>query len=275
MLINTTDSPPGSAVPRFVVPNLREADPCRLIDPHVLDTFGAGQHTTPPWLESCEYIIKIREGGNARLRLQFHKPGWGDAEYTNRVGIYWGAAGCQNLRKPATNLSISITTFTYERQARDLCSVTTAITTSAEKIIDDLGGIPATPDRTSGYSHASYNACDTLDDTDFGKFGLAPVQPIPGLPTGPVPGAGRTAPTSVSGSDWVIYIPMTSEHRRHSSAQRRHSMTPTKKMRCLCRHQPRDRVTAEMFHVSVEGTVAASRCDAATAFATTVEANLS
>jgi hypothetical protein len=105
----------------------------------------------------------------------------GDAEYTNRVGIYWGAAGCQNLRKPATNLSISITTFTYERQARDLCSITTAITTSAEKIIDDLGGVPSTPNRTSGYSHASHNVCDALDDTDLGKFGFAPARPIPGF----------------------------------------------------------------------------------------------
>lgn len=41
--------------------------------------------------------------------------------------------------------------------------------------------MPYTPNRTSGYSHAGHNACDTLDHATFSKHGLDPTNRTAGF----------------------------------------------------------------------------------------------
>ncbi|HEU0089393.1 MAG TPA: hypothetical protein VFQ77_17415 [Pseudonocardiaceae bacterium] len=253
----------------------READPCLLIDENALRSFGTPSLATSPWLQGCEYVIDNPEGGDARLRVQFRSPDPKEPEYDERIVKIEGAPGCESRRELTAQLAVTVAAFTHSDNPVDLCAITRAATTVADNIIDQKG-VPYIPGRTSNYSHASYRACDLLDNATFSNHGLDPIHRNTGfgnwtcywtmadntvvgvlLGLGDLDYGDYGEPTTmIAGKDafldrgqepCVVYV----VHRSGSTA------------------------TAEMFHVSVEGPLDVNqRCDLAAKLAKAVEEKL-
>ena len=278
MLTGSTDEPqePSAADPGLR--SLRDADPCLLIDTNALRAFGTPRRATSPWVEGCEVAIDTPNGGEARLRVQFHNVERTTSVYDKKGVDFEGAKdACQSSRVPTDQISVKITAFNRGSKPIDLCAMTRAATTTVDDIIVKNGEIPTTLNRTAGYSHASHNACDTLDHALFHKHGLEQTYRKTGFANWTCfwdmkDGTQVAVFFRLDESDYGTYY----GDRREKPGQDAFQDT-SERNSCGFYVVHRSGPTAtKMFHVTVEGPLTADRrCDLAHDFAFAVEEKLS
>ncbi|MGH3932279.1 MAG: protein kinase domain-containing protein, partial [Pseudonocardiaceae bacterium] len=299
IVLRTPMDPPGNtrspSAPSLdlAIQNLRDADPCPLLDLDSLQKFGTARQTVGSYLESCEATITA-PGHETKLWVALKNPEPvpdidGTREDVGELVIdhgrqipYGGRYECSNdLWLAADQPLIYLETRTNDVEPiDDLCAVTNAATATAIAKLEQNGGITHTPNRTSIYSHARTDACATLDGAALGK--------IPGLTLGdPEPGFAHWSCT-LSGDDGrteVLLEFMLEEpgFDGYDGPQR----TLDGKTATLsgdsesCEadvvhwHDPTATTATEMFRISVESPLpAAELCNAAAVLATAVEEQL-
>lgn len=164
--------------------SLRTANPCPMLNIDALRGFGEPRLATAPLLSSCQANISpTTSGGDAELRIVLQDPSSvSELEGTPDPGSdppiirtrsvqYWGALDtCRNYLVPAPDQPvIAIYALTYSAKPVDLCAMAEAATAAAIETLKRNGGITYTLDRTSVYSHATSDACTSLDKTALDK----------------------------------------------------------------------------------------------------------
>jgi hypothetical protein len=248
-----------------------------LIDPHALGVFGTPHLVTSPWLEGCEFTIDTVEGGEARLRVQFYNRVRKASEYDGRVTEFEGAPACQSVRLPSAQLSIAITAFSRDGEPLGLCAITKSATTTVDQVVDSPGGIPYTPNRTAGYSHADHHACDTLDNATLSRYGFEPTGRTPGFANWTCfwDMADDSQVSVFFRLDEVDYGSYYGQPREIAGKEAFQDTSEENSCGFYVVHRSGPTAT-EMFHVTVEGPLTADqRCNRAADLATTVEEKLS
>jgi hypothetical protein len=279
MLTDPTHQPSPPSPSILLHPDLsalRDADPCLLIDENALRAFGTLQSAVSPWLQGCEVAILIREGVEARLRVNFGNADSEEPEYNENILDFEHSPACQSRRLPAKQPSIQITTLTHSSEPIDLCAITKSATTTVDNIIGREGSIPSTPNRTSGYSHAGHNACDTLDHATFSKHGLDLTDRTTGFANWTCFWNMKDG-TQVSVLFGLGDLDYHDFRERTTIAEKDAFLDRSSEERCIVYVVHRSALAvAEMFHVTVEGPLAADqRCNLAVDLAPTVEKKLS